>query len=58
MKKTYIIPNLRTRQLMGEEVLAGASIEVIETETITSGDQIEANSFSVWDDDQPKQDEE
>lgn len=48
MKKTYITPDMNTSLLDGEELL-GASLEVNENETITSSDEIEANAYSVWD---------
>ena len=50
MKKTYITPDMNTSLLDGEELL-GASLEVNENETITSSDEIEANAYSVWDED-------
>ena len=50
MKKTYITPDMNTSRLDGEELL-GASLEVNENETITSSDEIEANAYSVWDED-------
>ena len=48
MKKTYITPDMNTSLLDGEELL-GTSLEVNEDETITSSDEIEANAYSVWD---------
>ena len=50
MKKTYITPEMNTSLLDGEELL-GTSLEVNENETITSSDEIEANAYSVWDED-------
>ena len=41
---------MNTSRLDGEELL-GASLEVNENETITSSDEIEANAYSVWDED-------
>ena len=48
MKKTYITPDMNTSLLDGEELL-GTSLEVNGDETITSSDEIEANAYSVWD---------
>lgn len=48
MKKTYITPDMNTSLLDSEELL-GASLEVNGDETITSSDEIEANAYSVWD---------
>ena len=50
MKKTYITPDMNTSLLDGEELL-GASLEVNGDETIKSSDEIEANAYSVWDED-------
>ena len=50
MKKTYITPDMNTSRLDGEELL-GTSLEVNGDETITSSDEIEANAYSVWDED-------
>lgn len=50
MKKTYITPDMNTSLLDGEELL-GTSLEVNGDETITSSDEIEANAYSVWDED-------
>ncbi len=50
MKKTYITPDMNTSRLDGEELL-GASLEVNGDETIKSSDEIEANAYSVWDED-------
>lgn len=51
MKKAYITPDVKVSLLAGEMLMGDTSIEVVENpETvITDSVEIEANSFSVWD---------
>ena len=51
MKKAYITPDVNVRWLAGDVLMGDTSIPVDENpdNVITDSDEIEANSFSVWD---------
>ena len=57
MKKIYIVPSAVYYRLNGEDLLAGPSFKVVESEEssdddiISFEDEIEANTYTLWDED-------